>query len=149
MKMIFKYFKIEKFNKGFVILFAVTLSSILLAIALGVTNIAVKEIKFGTSARDTNDAFFAADTGIEYVLWNDRSSNSSYIPAPGTAQTWEVVLSGVGSAGVSCAKVRIQKDNTSPNFTSTSIVSNGYNIGNAGCSSSNPDRVERELKVSF
>ena len=47
--------KIKK-NRGFVILFAVTLSSILLAIALGVANIALKEIRFGTSAKDTNEA---------------------------------------------------------------------------------------------
>ena len=55
--------KIKK-NKGFVLIFAVTLAAILLSIALGISQIALKEIKFGTSAKDTNDAFFAADTGL-------------------------------------------------------------------------------------
>lgn len=137
-------------NKGFVILFAFTLSSILLAIALGVANIALKEVKFGTSAKDTNNAFLAADTGIEYALFNDKPPTSSFIPAPGTSQTWDFVVSQLGGAGTSCAKVSVQKDNTSPPNTITTIVSKGYNIGDiATCSSSNPDRIERELKISY
>ena len=139
-----------KKKRGFVLLFAVTLSSILLAISLGVANIALKEIKFGTSARDTNDAFFAADTGIEYALFNDKPPSSLFIPSPGTLQNWDFVVSGLGGGGVSCAKVTVTKDNTSPPATATSIVSKGYNIGDPVlCSSSNPDRIERELKISY
>lgn len=139
---------IEK-NRGFVILFAVTLSAILLSIALGVANISLKEIKFGTSAKDTNNAFFAADTGIEKVLFNDRSSGSSYVPAPGTIQSWEVIILGLGSDGESCAKVSIEKDNSVPPLTKTTIISRGYNIGNDTCSSSNPDRIEREIEARY
>src|SRR3990167_1349437 len=68
--------KIKKLKSGFVILFAVTLSALLLSIALGVANIAFKELRFGTSARDTNDAFFAADTGIECALLYDKSDQA-------------------------------------------------------------------------
>ena len=138
-----------KNNKGFVILFAVTLASILLAIALGVANIALKELKFGTSARDTNDAFFAADTGIEYVLFNDKYPTSAYVPGSGTTQTWNIIVSGLGSLGSSCAKVSITKNNTVQPFTTTNIISKGYNIGDASCNSSNPDRIERELKTNY
>ena len=41
-------------------------------------NISLKEIKFGTSARDTNDAFFAADTGAECALFNDKSTQTNF-----------------------------------------------------------------------
>ncbi|KKR62535.1 MAG: hypothetical protein UU01_C0006G0036 [Parcubacteria group bacterium GW2011_GWA2_40_37] len=41
--------KIKKLKSGFVILFAVTLSALLLSIAIGVTNIAFKELRFGTN----------------------------------------------------------------------------------------------------
>src|SRR3989338_6549604 len=70
--------KKSKKNKGFVLLFAVTLSSILLAIALGVSNVAFRELRFSTNARSTNDAFFAADTGIECALNYDKSPGSSF-----------------------------------------------------------------------
>jgi len=140
--------KIKK-NGGFVILFAATLSSILLAIALGVSNIALKEIKFGTSVKDTNDAFFAADTGIEYMLFDDKPPSSPYVPDAGTNQTWNTVITGLGSTGNSCAKVSIVKDNTNPPETETTIISKGYNIGDENCDSNNPDRIERELKVTY
>src|SRR3989344_7358348 len=125
---------------GFVILFAVTLSSILLAIALGVANIALKEVKFGTNARDTNNAFFAADTGIELALFNDKSSSSIY-PAPGF---WNFVLSGLGSSGQGCAIVTVDK--TVP--PATKIISKGYNDGGASCTQGS-NSVERQLEVNY
>src|SRR3989338_9622075 len=140
--------KIKK-NGGFVILFAATLSSILLAIALGVSNIALKEIKFGSSVKDTNDAFFAADTGIEYMLFDDKPPSSPYVPDAGASQTWNTVITGLGSTGNSCAKVSIVKYNTNPPETETTIISKGYNIGDENCDSNNPDRIERELKVTY
>lgn len=135
-------------SRGFVILFVVTLSSILLAIALGAANIALKEIKFGTSAKDTNNAFFAADSGAELALFNDKTPSNYPPPAAGTSQSWPFVVSGLGSGGVSCANVNVTKNNTPPVITTT-IISKGYNIGDAACLSSNPDRIEREIIVSY
>ena len=69
--------KIQKYfrNKnGFALLYSVVVSSIILAIALGVSNIAYKEIVFGTSAKDANDAFYAADTAAECTLYYDNSN---------------------------------------------------------------------------
>ncbi len=74
-----------KNNTGFVILFAVTLAALLLGIALGVGEIAEKEIKFRTSATATNHAFFAADTGIECALANNKSGDTAFTDGgPGT-----------------------------------------------------------------
>lgn len=140
-------YKNLKKNNGFVILFAVTISSILLVIALGVANVAVKEVKFSTLAKETNEAFFASDTGIEYALFHDKTP-SEYVPDVGTKQTWSIVVAGAG--GTSCAKVSITKDNTSPPDTTTLIISKGYNIGDVStCDSTNRDRIERELKISY
>ena len=134
--------KILKNNKkGFVILFAVTISSILLAIALGVANIALKEVAFSTSVRDTNDAFFSADTGIEYVLFNDKSP--SIYPVGVT----DVYLSGLGSTGQGCAHVTITKTST----PSTTVISKGYNLGGSVSNACTPpaSSVERELKATY
>lgn len=141
--------KIQK-NSGFVILFAVTLSSILLAMALGIANISLKEIKFSTSAEITNEAFFAADSGIEYVLFNDKSDSSIYVPTPGTEQSWIEIIPRLGSSGTSCAKVYIYKNNLNTSIpVITNIVSKGYDMGDAACESTNPDRVEREIEVNY
>ncbi len=149
-----------KNNKGFVILFAVTLASILLTIALGVANIAFQEVVFGTSAKDTNNAFFAADTGIECALSNDKSSSVSFVESGGSGNVscqggtitlnggypfWDFNITGLGSNGASCAKVTVDKTDSSV----TTIISKGYNIGDASCASVNSDRVERELKTTY
>lgn len=141
---------IIKEDKGFVILFAVTLSAIILSIALGVANIAFREVKFGTNARDTNNAFFAADAGIEYVLFND-SNNDYTLDLNERTRVWDsIVVSGLGSDEESCAIVSITKDNSEDILvTETTIVSKGYNVGDGACESSNPDRVEREINVSY
>lgn len=156
--MIFK--KIKNYNNGFVILFAVTLASIILSIALGVANISEKEIKFGTSARDTNDAFAAADTGIECALFYDKSltasnafggtasmtcSGLSIIPVASPANFWTFVITGIGSSSQSCAKVTVDK--TVP--PATVITSKGYNIGSGACNYTNPNHIERELEVRY
>jgi Tfp pilus assembly protein PilX len=134
--------KIKKNKAGFVILFAVTLAAILLSIALGVANIALTEIKFGTSARDTNNAFFAADSGIEKALFNDNTVD--FYPA---GSSTNFIVSSLGSTGVSCANVTVDK--TDP--PTVTIIAKGYNIGSQDglCTSTNPNRVERELKTTY
>ncbi|HEV7702058.1 MAG TPA: hypothetical protein VGO63_01270 [Candidatus Paceibacterota bacterium] len=152
---------------GFAILFAVTLSAILLSIALGVANIALKEVKFGTSARSTNEAFFAGDTGIECALINDRSESDIFNSTSGATDVnclggkiilngsypyWEFTLSDLGSANQSCSKVSVSKldDNTTdPPLTITTIIAKGYDVGDSNCDSTNPNRVEREIKTTY
>ncbi len=146
MKEIFK--KTKETRRGFVILLAVTLTGIILSIALGAASIALKEMKFSTSARDTNDAFFAADTGIEYVLMNDKQPTSIY-PAPGSE---DEIITGLGSLGMSCAKVNITKEEvvvTGVTYISTTVISKGYNVGDASCDSTNPNRIEREIRATY
>ncbi|MEK7564420.1 MAG: hypothetical protein AAB510_02530 [Patescibacteria group bacterium] len=160
-------------NKAFVILFAVVVSSILLSITLGIANIALKELKFTTSARDTNDSFFAADTGIECALMNDKGVSSRFV-LPGVSTTvncggnsnitatwaaiagnpnngvYTFILTGLGAASsTNCAVVTVQKDATSGIRTVTTIVSKGYNIGDASCTSTSTNRIERQLETRY
>ncbi|MFZ2072106.1 MAG: hypothetical protein WA101_02405 [Minisyncoccia bacterium] len=151
-------------RRGFVILFAVMLSSIILAITLGVSNISLKEINFSTSAKDANDAFFAADTGVECALFNDKgtlftdTNINADIPSgcllgnstfSGSFPTWIFDIIGLGSTGRSCAKITINKDPV----LGTVITSKGYSAD----SSTSDDilctpgsrAVERELEVTY
>ena len=150
-------------NRGFVILFAVTLSAILLSIALGVANIAFREIKFGTSAKDSNDAFLAADIGIECAAINDKSTSTvfrspfalsmpclggsvSLTPTGSPPTFWSFTLSGLGSGGQGCTKVTVDKRSSVE--PTTTIISKGYNNGGGTCTSG-PNTVERETDLSY
>ena len=159
----------NKINSGFVLLFSIMISSIILLITLGVSNIALKEINFTISAKDTNDAFFAADTGAECALFNDKTSgglesafieNGSGVSCLGTTITftnppssspWNFVLTGLGSTGKACAKVTVKKD-IFDGLNTTTIISKGYNNNDTstdtGCSPAS-NAVERFIELSY
>src|SRR3989344_4409559 len=99
-----------KNNKGFVLLFAVTLTGIIVSIALGIASISFKELSFNTSDKNANEAFSAADTGIECALFNDKSESpfvegggntiqclGSDITLSGSFPSWNFVVPGLGS----------------------------------------------------
>lgn len=158
--------KIKKNRKGFVLLFAVTLSAMLLAIALGVANIAFNEVKFGTNAKDTNNAFFAADTGAECALLYNKNptSNTKYpVSSPMTCagnpptsfisltNFWSFTISGLGSEKQGCANVTVDKrplNKIPQEYPGTIITSNGHNDNGGGCTSGS-NTVERQLEVKY
>jgi hypothetical protein len=61
----------KKENKGFALLFSVLVSSLLLTIGLSIFNIALKELAISTASRQSIHAFYAADSGREYILYQD------------------------------------------------------------------------------
>ncbi len=89
--------KINRKNKseGVALLFAVLLTSTLLLIALGISNIAYRQAVFSIEAKDSDKAFFAADTGMECALYLQGQGSLPY-----TSGTSPVPLScnGVSSA---------------------------------------------------
>ena len=148
--------------RGFVLLFAVTLAAILLSIALGVVNIVLKEIKFGTSAKDTNDAFFAADTGSECALVNDKYTSNVFVNSPSQTQIacngnnipvtkslglsfWSFIIPILNDNGQGCAIVTIDKTDPSK----ITIISKGYNLGSPTCDSNSANLVERQIELNY
>ncbi len=142
-------------------LFAVTLSALFLALALGVANIAFREVKFSTNTRDTNDAFFAADTGAECALFNDKSTVNSFPQSGGPSSiqcadstinfstpspSWNFIVTGLGSTQQSCVKVNVIKDFS---LNTTNIISKGYNADDTSCGGSNSNRVERQIELNY
>ncbi len=67
-----KYYK-KKSQRGAILLIAVTVSSLVLAIGLGILNITNKEIILSSFSKESGKAFYAADTGIECALFWDIS----------------------------------------------------------------------------
>lgn len=164
-------------KRGFVVLFAVVLASIVLSVSLGVANIAYKELVFTTSAKNSNEAFYAADTGAECALYYDQNTtanatgsvfafgqavDSVMTECAGTAvnlnagtgtkgDPWMFYLFPLGSSGRGCAKVSLWKDDSvSP--TVTIIDSKGYNIydkASSVCAFSGANRVERHIQLTY
>lgn len=146
--------------RGFTILFAVLTSSLLLAIGITIFNITYRELLLSSSARDSQFAIYAADTGVECALYWDTIASSF---ATGTGQrnvecasqlalftvypdrpsTSTFLLALPSGGGVQpCAIVDVAKYE---NPTRTVLISRGYNT----CETTNPRRVERALRVSY
>ncbi|MEK7459492.1 MAG: hypothetical protein AAB636_00300 [Patescibacteria group bacterium] len=151
-----------KKNNGFVILFSIILVSIILSIALGVGSIALQEVNFSTSSKNSNEAFFAADLGVECALFNDSqdkflidgSSVGKKISCAGNdditieylgSSSYKFVIPNLGnSSKKNCVKVQISKG-----ASLTSISSKGYNTGDDNCESLSIRRTEQALKVEY
>lgn len=146
--------KIKK-DKGFVVLFAITLSAIFFSVALGVSNIALKQSKFSISAKETNDAFFAADSGVEYYYYMVIKDNFCpyTLGDPIVARCNLNSVPALGSTSKNCARVDVTKstkiaDDGFNQYMSLNIVSKGYNVTSNPCPPA-ADSVEREIVADF
>ena len=142
-------------NKGFTLFVAMVVMGTLLLVAIGMSTLAVKQGVISTSARESQLAFYAADTGVECAIYWDvknPSGFSAFSTSTGSTISCNGTDSFVGGSSVSvfeinlfpdpyCARVRVEKFNDG----TTRIESKGYN----SCDSSNSRRVERAIKVSY
>ena len=79
----------SKTNQGFVLSLAVLISGIILSISFAVFSNALKELTLSSSGRESQHAFYAADTGGECALyWDIRHPalpESAFATSTGTA----------------------------------------------------------------
>ena len=61
-----------KNNKGFVLLLAIIISTILFSIGIGMATIIYKELILAFTARESQFAFYASDTSSECILYFDN-----------------------------------------------------------------------------
>jgi hypothetical protein len=64
-----------KHTRGFTLLLAVLVSSVLIALGSAIYDIVSKEIVLSAAGRESQFSFFAADTGIECALYHDLKNN--------------------------------------------------------------------------
>jgi len=74
---VFKKIKSGGGQKGVSLYFAIIILSILLAIVLGLATILVGQTRMIKGMGDSVAAFFAADTGVEQVLYYDKECRRS------------------------------------------------------------------------
>lgn len=160
----FSIFNLQKNQKGFTLFIAIVVTATLLLVSTGIVSIALKEAFLTSASRDSQYAFYAADTGVECAIYWDVK-NPTGISAFATSTASQINCNQnvanpinpnpgvVGSSAVStftltflpdgsCAVVTVTKSSGVPK---TKIQSLGYN----SCDPSNPRRVERAVRVTY
>lgn len=159
-----------KKNKGFTLLVAVVVTSMLLLIGFILSDVATKQLKLSSSNEESQSAFFAADSGLECAKYWDLSSAdlSPFATAtPGTvicnnqtiktglqtippSATPNSVIGGGNTNATStfylsytkgCAIVTVAKKANGY----TTIDSRGYNT----CDTTSPKRYERGVTITY
>ncbi|HJL55715.1 MAG: hypothetical protein QGH85_00950 [Candidatus Pacebacteria bacterium] len=147
--------KIKK-KKGFALLYSVLIASVLLAIGLAIFNITIKELLLSSLGRDSQFAFYAADTGAECALYWDFVGGAFASSSPSSIECAGTIIDGMGGKpyGVPstftldfspepyCVTVSVTKYDAP---TRTIVESRGYNT----CDTTNPRRVERAIRATY
>ncbi len=105
---------------GFVLPFAVLVSGILLAIGLSIFSITMKELLISSSGRESQFAFYAADTGGECALYWDVRHDGFPISVFATSSDSvnnSLVPTKNGGSSVFCNKENITSEITGWNST--------------------------------
>lgn len=133
-------------------MFAVLIGSLLFSVGMAIAHLAVREVMLSAAGKESETAFFAADTGAECALyWDIREEIFDGTPVPfscagrnitptqsGTKASFTLQLGEAASAP--CAVVEVDK------ASGTKIESRGRNECGTGA---NPARVERALRVRY
>lgn len=152
MKKIFKNFNQLEGSKGFIALFTVLIASVILAMAIGIANISLKQIVLSGSGTEANRSFYAADSGVECALFTDFRiapfSTAGQIACNGSSSI-DVSEDQPGQFsfeldfGDSCASVNVDKTGLDG---ATVITSKGINTP---CGPATARTVERVIEVTY
>lgn len=147
--------------RGFTLLIAVILSSVLVSITLALIDIAYKQVVLASTATQSEYAFYNADSALECALYWDQKFNAfdyssplsassitcNNLPVTGYTPTtinasikqiqFTIQCTGGGTAGT----VTVLKNTTG----GTWLYGNGYNT----CSVNDKRRIERGLKATY
>ena len=146
-------------KKGFVLLYAILIMSMLLALTLSITDLTMKERKLSRFGEESFSAFFAAESGMECALYWDMIDDKSWfrhdpINEPGgriitcngkdflvgISDVTEITLVFPGSSNSSVIKV--DKDTVEE---STSLVVSGYSVADP----TSGEGIERGLQIKY
>lgn len=129
--------KILNNQSGFSVLFASLIGSLVLAIGLAILSITLKQIVLSSAGRESQKAFYAADTGTECALYLDKGggngacNNASIFRIPGKlpvpdcdpdTASFTYKCSGVELNGADAEPNTITYDDTLPSESDGGII---------------------------
>lgn len=150
-----KNFPIKNKN-GFALLFTVLVVSLILSIAMGISNITFKQGILSNLAKDSQISFYKADAAVECAMYYDLNKNafpkdtapvatniscgnSTFSEDVANSSTNYLIFSDTVNTAIPCASFSVDKTGAT-----TIIKARGYNV----CTSS-PRKVERALQVTY
>ncbi len=157
------------YSRGYTLLFAVLVSSLVLVVGVSILTISKKEYQLSASARDSTLAIYAADGALECFAYADQDTNPGEFHSDmacgedrGTVSISSTdpllhTLSfkakmGKGADDNSCADLYVEKRYAN-NKWSTVIQSRGYSTGwdsnNQDCGKTSAKKVERAIRLSY
>ena len=163
--------KNSKFQRGFALYIALITMGVLTLVAFSISKIAFKEVTLSRIGKESQIAFYAADTGVECALYGDvklwesdlfplgENGSRSISCGEGSAEiTFRTETSGEISTttssfligqigdGSACTDVKVYKvDSNGDDFVDKTIIeSNGRN----DCVTSSR-QIERGIRVSY
>ena len=148
-------------QRGFTLLIAVVLSGVILSLSLALLDIAYKQIVLSSTAKQSQYAFYNADSALECILYYDQtfdafnanptgltqiSCNGRTIDFSSAGSVPKVTLMTipcVGTGATEAAYVEIYKGYAT--LPSTRMYATGYST----CNSTDTRRIERGVKVLY
>lgn len=154
--------KLPDSSRGFTLLLASLVVAIVLAVGSSIFEIAQKELTLSSIGRDSQFAFYAADTAAECALyWDVRYSYFATIPPPGVDPTCNnKPLNAVGHSTMYpytvtfqfepngyCAIVSVEKTNSGGSLH-THIRADGFSTSCA-LIATNPRTLQRSVELNY
>lgn len=97
-------------KKGFVMLFSVLISSLLVVIGLSILNLTLKELTISTSGRESQIAFYAANSGIECALYWDLNLKGNWSRSAFASTADPIEIDSAKSVPAVCNGVTVNSD---------------------------------------
>lgn len=145
-------------QKGYAILYTVVIISIIMTISMGLSNAVNKQLILSSVARDSQSAFYQADTAVECALsiqfkhtgYVDGDTFNCGLKPDGSDATLTALLVSANifkikpdiSSGP-CFEIYVDESNNTPD--NRIIKASGYNE----CNPASPRRVERSFEVRY
>jgi len=165
--------KLKTHQKGFTLLLAALIASIVLSLGAAIFSIAQKELTLSSAGRNSQFAFYAADTAAECALyWDVRSSafatsSNPHTPIPiscaqtapsvtvaassptAATSTFQLVLAQLDPAKTYCANVSVAKSkNVVTNSIATVIHADGFSTACATIQT-DPQALQRSVELHY
>ncbi|KND50367.1 MAG: hypothetical protein AB202_01785 [Parcubacteria bacterium C7867-007] len=147
--------------RGFTLLIAIILSTVVLTVGLSLLDVAYKQVILASTAKQSQAAFYNADSALECALYYDQKFNAfaagSGFPAasvtcsstPVTNYTTDVSdpTKRITIFTLPCAEGGVYATTTIYKYPSgaTALYANGFNT----CNVNDPARIERGLKATY
>lgn len=152
-------------HRGFTLLIAIILASVSLVVGLALADIAYKQVVLSSTAKNSQVAFYRADSAMECALYWDQQFASFNTMADISIQCenravteTKTSISGGGVRtvfDVPCATsgrsatVTVYKYGSSGSCNAAGSKNCLYVSGYNSCSASDPNRFERAIKVTY